>query len=270
MQLYVADYLGDTRHLTTEQHGAYLLILMTMWRHNGTLAADAKTLSRVACLTMKRWRLMEPILMAFFTVEDGRIKQKRLSKEFQKAVSKSELRSLLGELGAAAKALKNKEPPLAKGTLLLKQGQKSEVIKQSSSDATRDPLARVMELLEANPADTRWASAPSILRRWEDAGYDFDRIVWPVLSERVATIKAQGRTIPQSLKYFDGAITDRAAEKPMAKAAAQTGPDPRAPESDAKALARMREWAAGNWYRDQWGPTPAEPGCLIPEHVRAA
>jgi len=108
MQLYVADYLGDTQHLTTEQHGAYMLLLMTMWRQGGSLPEDDRMLARVARVSARRWHLIRAEVMAFFDVEDGKVTQKRLVEEYQKAVSKSEKRSVCGKLGGDAKALKDR------------------------------------------------------------------------------------------------------------------------------------------------------------------
>lgn len=120
MQLYVADYLGDTRHLTTEQHGAYLLLLMTMWRADGRLPNDPKKLARITGCTASRWARIAAEVMEFFEVDGGDITNARLKLELEKASEKSIKRAEAGSLGGKAKALKNNDPPVANAVPLPK------------------------------------------------------------------------------------------------------------------------------------------------------
>ena len=113
MQLYVADYLGDTRHLTTEQHGAYLLLLMTMWRSGGRLPNQDKKLARITGCTSSRWAKIKAEVVDFFSVDGEEITHKRLMFELEKAQEKSIKRSVSGTQGGIAKSLKDKKVGVA-------------------------------------------------------------------------------------------------------------------------------------------------------------
>jgi len=71
MQLYVADYLADTGHLTTEEQGAYLLLLLVMWHSGGSLTNNPRRLARIAGVSPQKWKRIAPAVMAFFVEQDG-------------------------------------------------------------------------------------------------------------------------------------------------------------------------------------------------------
>lgn len=82
--LWTDSYLADTRHLTTLEHGAYLLLLMEAWRRpECSLPDDDRLLARLAGLSVDEWASIKNLIMGFWKL-DGRSKtwtQKKLSKE---------------------------------------------------------------------------------------------------------------------------------------------------------------------------------------------
>jgi uncharacterized protein YdaU (DUF1376 family) len=102
---YVNDFAADgvVECMTTEQVGAYALILCKAWYQEppGTVPADDATLSRWSRLTPERWsEIKAGVLAAFRAGEDGRLHQKRMKEEYAKLMRLLKARSLGGRKGA--------------------------------------------------------------------------------------------------------------------------------------------------------------------------
>lgn len=123
MLLWTDAYASKTDHLTTLEHGAYFLILKAMWNSKGYLPNDEVRLSRIAKLTLDKWRKISKTIMEFMTIEGSRITQNRLKLEFEIASGKMEKAREAGRAGGRAKSLKKlqstssdaKEMPIANG-----------------------------------------------------------------------------------------------------------------------------------------------------------
>lgn len=89
MPLFVADYMADAAHLTTLQHGAYLLMLMNYWQRGKPLPNDDLQLARIARLGRKEWNANKAELRAFFYEEENLLKHGRVEAELAKVQAKS-------------------------------------------------------------------------------------------------------------------------------------------------------------------------------------
>lgn len=87
MQLYVADYLADTYHLTTEEHGAYMLMLMNYWQTGKALRYDR--IPSVVRMDKKRFKEIENNLCDFFTIEDDLWVHERIEEDLKSVLNKS-------------------------------------------------------------------------------------------------------------------------------------------------------------------------------------
>ena len=104
--LWTDAYLGDTRHLTTTEHGAYLLLLITAWRTPNCAIPNDDLFLRASAGNPKNWSTIKPRVLAFFTLgDDGMLSQKRQLCERIRVVNRHNKASL----AANAKWLKEKK-----------------------------------------------------------------------------------------------------------------------------------------------------------------
>lgn len=104
--LFTDAYLGDTQHLSTIEHGAYLLLLIVAWRSKGScLPDDDARLAKHARMTRGQWARIAPTIREFFTARDGALYQSRLTDE---AKHVRQVREKQREAGRAS-ALKRKD-----------------------------------------------------------------------------------------------------------------------------------------------------------------
>jgi uncharacterized protein YdaU (DUF1376 family) len=80
LPIAVADLITDTTHMSAEQFGAYVRVLLAMWRNGAELDDDDAGLAQLTGVPLKRWRAMREIVLRPVSIIDGKLFQKRLSK----------------------------------------------------------------------------------------------------------------------------------------------------------------------------------------------
>ena len=106
LPLFTDAYLGDTTHLNTTEHGAYLLLLMAQWRSRDCLLPnDDKLLARYVKMNPREWAEVRPILEPFFQITTSLWSQKRLADERNYVEGKRKKNIAAGKVSA----LKRKE-----------------------------------------------------------------------------------------------------------------------------------------------------------------
>ena len=150
MPIYIGDYLADTTHLTTEQHGAYFLLLMSAWKMGGRLPIDEAQLAAICRMDIERFRLQSGLLLGFFSVIDGFLVQGRLKSEFDKASTIMERNHGNGAKGGRPKTQTEPKPnPDHNPEKTQSQSQSQEELK----DKTIAPATAVAVVEKKKPVD---------------------------------------------------------------------------------------------------------------------
>jgi uncharacterized protein YdaU (DUF1376 family) len=89
MPLFIGAYLADTQRLSTEQHGAYLLLIMDYWM-NGAPADDDEELAQITKLSLSAWKKTKVKIVKFFSLVDGHWFHKRIERELKDAKANKE------------------------------------------------------------------------------------------------------------------------------------------------------------------------------------
>jgi|TARA_R110000796_G_scaffold56038_1_gene130191 uncharacterized protein YdaU (DUF1376 family) len=110
MPLWTDAYIADTQHLTNEEHGVYLRLLMFAWRTpDCSLPNDDRRLALMVGVTPKKWDKLKVAIMSMWDLDNGYWTQKKQLKVFQAvSISVNQKRSA-GEASSRARSLKTND-----------------------------------------------------------------------------------------------------------------------------------------------------------------
>jgi uncharacterized protein YdaU (DUF1376 family) len=273
--------ISDTTHLTTEEFGAYVLLMIAQWRMNGAmLPADDSKLSRIARMGVRKWHIIRPQIAELFDVTTNGWSQKRVLKDYLAVAGRLEINRKNGSRGGKSKSLKtiNQDVANATNSLDVSLEQKGDfatsnhnhnhkvvVTRGAAADQndskTSSEIDRLNRILGFDPND--WNSHSANIRSLIDLkaeGCDFERHIRRAAEKCVGKANRLAYIAPVARQLRDSDKTITA-----------TGPavvqfDP----TDAKGWAgRIRVWNERRKWIAKWGPDPDQPGCKIPAELRS-
>ncbi|EGR7634325.1 DUF1376 domain-containing protein, partial [Salmonella enterica] len=152
MQLYIADYLADTMHLSAEEHGAYLLLMFNYWQTGRAIPKNR--LAKIARISSERWGAVEESLREFFIDNGTEWTHERIENDL------AAVRDVLAKKSAAGKASvqsrrNRKKTQAASGSNTCSTGVGS-VFKQ---EANKKGTNKDIDLKELNPTHNACARA---------------------------------------------------------------------------------------------------------------
>lgn len=106
VQLYIADYLGDTAHLSTEEHGAYLLLIFNYWQRGKALDNTNNRLAYVTRLSEERWIEVQKHLAEFFILSEEQWFHVRIEEDIKRIDDVIIARSKAGKLSGESRRRK--------------------------------------------------------------------------------------------------------------------------------------------------------------------
>lgn len=98
MPFYHGSFLKKTMHLTTEEKGAYLMLILHYWQH-GKIEFNPKIIKNIAQISSKKCSRV----LSFFEQKDGFLCHARIDEEMEKASENKKKLSDRGKNAAAAR-----------------------------------------------------------------------------------------------------------------------------------------------------------------------
>jgi len=210
MPLYWGDYFRDTRGLSAEEHGVYLLLIAAYWSRGKPLPDDDAALAQMSNIPRGRWQhFRHRIMMVYFILTDGTFRHERIEKELLRSSARSAAGVRANSVrwsGSPPKSL----PPHPHPHPQREQATQQEAATGQSYAAQAVALADELAAIAGVSTTTQpgFAAASEIIT-WLESGCDPETDIKPAVADVTSRLKAGGRQAPRGWAYFRNSVRQR-------------------------------------------------------------